>query len=62
MIRDLGSLIKVLRLIYDSLAIHMFASIFDNDASKIISKRGRKILETSTPEELEAMIKKAQKK
>jgi hypothetical protein len=54
-------MIKVLRLIYDSLAIHMFSSIFDNDASKIISKRGRKILETSTPEELEAMIKEAQK-
>ena len=54
-------MIKVLRLIYDSLAIHMFKSIFDNDASKIISKKGWEILETSTPEELEAMIKKAQK-
>lgn len=55
-------MIKVLRLIYDSLAIHMFKSIFDNDASKIISKKGWEILKTSTPEELEAMIKKAQKK
>ncbi len=46
--------------LYSVLAISCFESIFNNDATKIISKKGRKILETRSSEEIEIMVKKAQ--
>jgi hypothetical protein len=51
---------KFLNALYSVLAISCFESIFNNDSTKIISKKGIQILENSTSEEIEEMIKKAQ--